>query len=174
MKNLQIDRQNLKKFYDKLMDKYEIALVRDFECDYNKCEEIDSFFLNTYEDVISKLCYKYQELFNKKIIKDDFSNTTICVPIITVEKFSKSEKQYLLSLYIKKLVELDIDSFGLTSINVVKKWVSKDNIPEEINIYNNPNIFASKNTYSLETEFSLIKSYALNERKSILKKSKTK
>ena len=174
MNNLQLDCEHLKKLYNKLMDKYEIALVRDFECDYNKCEEIDNFFLSTYESVISKLCYKYQDFFNKKITKDDFSNTTICVPVVTVENFSKSEKQYLLSLYIKKLVELDIDSFGLTSINLVKKWVSKDNIPEEINIYNNPNIFDSKNTYSLETEFSLIKSYALNERKSILKKSNTK
>ena len=88
-----------------------------------------------------------------------------------MKKLSKSEKQYLLSLYIKKLVELDIDSFGLTSINLVKKWVSKENIPEEINIYRIPNIFASKNTYCLETEFSPIKSHAVNERKCIFRKN---
>ena len=61
MNNLQLDCEHLKKLYNKLMDKYEIALVRDFECDYNKCEEIDNFFLSTYESVISKLCYKYQD-----------------------------------------------------------------------------------------------------------------
>lgn len=44
MNNLELQRKNLKSIYDKTIEKYETALIRDFDCDYDKCNMLDLFF----------------------------------------------------------------------------------------------------------------------------------
>lgn len=163
MNNLEIQRETLKELYDKTMGKYEMALIRDFECGNEKCNSLDNFFENTYESVITTLFANYHKMLIKRNSTNEFKKIQISTPLIVIGNLSKEERQYLLSLYINKLIELDMDSLGLTSVNILKKWQSKDHIPDEIIYGEDKNIYKSGNLYVLETEFSLMKSFAQRE-----------
>ncbi len=118
MNNLELQRKNLKAIYDKTIEKYEIALIRDFECDYDKCNMLDLFFESTHENVITDLFANYRKMLIKRNSTNEFKNILLSTPVIVIENLSNEERKYLLSLYINKLIELDMDDLGLTSINI--------------------------------------------------------
>lgn len=160
MNNLELQRKNLKSIYDKTIEKYETALIRDFDCDYDKCNMLDLFFESTYENVITDMFANYRKMLIKRNSANEFKNIQLSTPVIVVEKLSNEERTYLLSLYINKLIELDMDDLGLTSINILKKWQSKDHINDEIVFSKDKEIYKSGNLYVLETEFSIIKYFS--------------
>ena len=63
----------------------------------------------------------------------------------------------MLSLYIDKLVEYDFESLGLTSINIIKKYIRSRDIDEN-KVYDITDKYnLNNNSYSLKLGFSLIK-----------------
>ena len=107
----------------------------------------------------------------KRNSTNEFKNILLSTPVIVIENLSNEERKYLLSLYINKLIELDMDDLGLTSINILKKWQSKDHINDEIVFSKDKEIYKSGNLYILETEFSIIKYFSkIEHQKNLIKK----
>lgn len=159
MNNLELQRKTLKELYDKAIGKYSISLARYQYFSKEDCDELDCFFERTNEMVIENLELSFERTLEKRNNKEDYRNIQLLTPVIVTKKLSQEKIKYLLSLYINKLLELDIYSLGLTSVNISKRWEKGRNIPDEIIYGEDKDICKSNNLYVLQTEFSIIKSY---------------
>ena len=143
---------------DRVIPTYQESLNNNFDLDDKTKERLTELYNRTYEEVLKSTLAKYQVKLLKQEENSDIGNFSVEVPVISKTNFTKSERLYLLSLYIDKLVEYDFESLGLTSIDIIKKQhTSYQDIDEKkVCDITDRNIIVD-NTYSLKLGFSLIK-----------------
>ena len=157
MDKIEQAKMNAMDIFKEVKPTYQESLNNSFELDEYTKERLKTFFNRTCEDVLKTSLFKYQAKLVKQEEKNDIGNFNIEVPIITKPQFTKNERLYLLSLYIDKLVEYDFESLGLTSIDIIKKYISYRDIDEN-KVYDITDRNShSDNSYSLKLGFSLMK-----------------
>lgn len=142
---------------DRVVPIYQESLNNNFDLDDKTKERLTELYNRTYDEVLKSTLAKYQAKLLKQEENSDIGNFSIEVPVISKTNFTKSERLYLLSLYIDKLIEYDFESLGLTSIDIIKKYIRSRDI-EENKVYDITDKYnLNNNTYSLKVSFSLIK-----------------
>ena len=128
---------------DRVIPIYKENLHNDFNLDNETKEKLTKIYNRTNEEVLKTVL--------------DIGNFNIEVPVISKIDFTKSERLYLLSLYIDKLIAYDFESLGLTSIDIIKKYIRSRDIDEN-KVYDIIDKYELNNdSYSLKLSFSLIK-----------------
>ncbi len=146
-----------KDIFEEVKPTYQEDFKNNFDLDEYTKERLTDFYNRTNEEVLKLALAKYQAKLLKQEEKHDIGNFNVEVPIITKSQFAKIERLYLLSLYINKLVEYDFESLGLTSIDIIKKYIAYRDIDEN-KIYDTTDRNSrSDNSYSLKLSFSLLK-----------------
>lgn len=142
---------------DRVIPIYKENLHNDFNLDNETKEKLTKIYNRTNEEVLKTVLAKYQAKLLKQEENSDIGNFNIEVPVISKIDFTKSERLYLLSLYIDKLIEYDFESLGLTSIDIIKKYIRSRDIDEN-KVYDITDKYDLNNdSYSLKLSFSLIK-----------------
>ena len=142
---------------DRVIPIYKENLNNDFNLDNETKEKLTKIYNRTNEEVLKTVLAKYQAKLLKQEENSDIGNFNIEVPVISKIDFTKSERLYLLSLYIDKLIEYDFESLGLTSIDIIKKYIRSRDIDEN-KVYDIIDKYELNNdSYSLKLSFSLIK-----------------
>lgn len=145
-----------KEQYNQALIAYQEEISYDFNCNVSEYKRINTFFNKTNDEVLKTALTLYKKKLASQLNKQEFKNFKIKTPVIVTGSLTESEKQLLLYLYTAKLVELDFDSIGLTSTNIVREAVNAKNISSKIIDYKDKYIY-TPNTFSLSMEFSLIK-----------------
>lgn len=157
MNKIEQAKTNFKEMLDRVLPIYKDQLKNNFDLDDDVKEKLTELYNRTNEDVLKLALAKYQAKLLKQEENSDIGNFSIEVPVISKTNFTKSERLYLLSLYIDKLIEYDFESLGLTSIDIIKKYIRSRDI-EENKVYDITDKYnLNNNTYSLKVSFSLIK-----------------
>ena len=142
---------------DRVVPIYQESLNNNFDLDDKTKEKLTKIYNRTNEEVLKTVLAKYQAKLLKQEENSDIGNFNIEVPVISKIDFTKSERLYLLSLYINKLIEYDFESLGLTSIDIIKKYIRSRDIDEN-KVYDITDKYDLNNdSYSLKLSFSLIK-----------------
>lgn len=157
MDKIEQAKMNAMDIFKEVKPTYQKNLDNTFDLDEYTKERLTTFFNRTSEEVLKTSLFKYQTKLVKQEKNNDIGNFNVEVPIITKPEFAKNERLYLLSLYIDKLVEYDFESLGLTSIDIIKKYISYRDIDENKVYDTTDRNSRSDNSYSLKLGFSLIK-----------------
>ena len=157
MNKIEQAKMNAKDMFEEVKPTYQENLDNTFDLDEYTKERLTTFFNRTSEEVLKTSLFKYQAKLVKQEKNNDIGNFNVEVPIITKPQFAKTERLYLLSLYIDKLVEYDFESLGLTSIDIIKKYISYRDIDENKVYDTTDRNSRSDNSYSLKLSFSLLK-----------------
>ena len=157
MKKIEQAKISAKDTFEEVKPTYQESLNNSFDLDEYTKERLTTFFNRTSEEVLKTSLFKYQTKLLKQGEKYDIGNFNVEVPIITKSQFAKNERLYLLSLYIDKLVEYEFESLGLTSIDIIKKYIAYRDVDENKVYDTTDRNSRSDNSYSLKLGFSLIK-----------------
>lgn len=157
MNKIEQAKMNAKDMFEEVKPTYQENLDNTFDLDEYTKERLTTFFNRTSEEVLKTSLFKYQAKLVKQEKNNDIGNFNVEVLAIAKSNFTKNERLYLLSLYINKLVEYDFESLGLTSIDIIKKYISYRDIDENKVYDTTDRNSRSDNSYSLKLSFSLLK-----------------